>query len=143
VRTAESSRHRSGFISRARRRILCLLLGTAFFTGCGSTQSVITEQQKALTSLTSTVRTVCRAWLDGNVSTTYARTALAASATLLEKKRAKIAGSPDAMSDARIASLGNAEQQLAQRIAVLRKALVDSDANTVRQVAATLDHLQP
>ena len=127
----------------APRRILFVLIGGALLGGCGSTETVVTEQQKALTSLTSTVTTICNAWLDGKVSTTYARTALSASATLLEKKRAKFSNSPDALSDPRVASLSNAEQRLAQRIAVLRKALVDADATTIRQVMATLDRLQP
>jgi len=134
---------RSGFLPWVRRQILFAVICGVLVAGCGSTETVFTEQQKALTSLTSTVTTVCTAWLDGKVSTTYARTALSASATLLETTRAKIAGSPDALSDPRIASLGRAEQQLAERIALLRKAILDSDVNTVRQVAATVDRPQP
>jgi hypothetical protein len=105
---------------------------------CGTTEQLVTQQQKALTSLKSTVTTICKSWLDGNVSTTYARTALEAAATLLEKERAKLSASLDALTDPAAASLSDQENQLAQQIASLRKALADSDGAAVRQVMSAV-----
>jgi len=104
---------------------------------CASTNRLVDQQQKALTSLKATVTSVCTAWLDGKVSTTYARTALETAGILLEKERATIGGSPDALTDARIASLTESQNQLARQIALLRKALADSDAAAIRQQIAT------
>ena len=104
---------------------------------CASTNRLVDQQQKALTSLKATVTSVCTAWLDGKVSTTYARTALETAGILLEKERATIGGSPDALTDARIASLTESQNQLARQIALLRKALADSDAAAIRRQIAT------
>ena len=103
--------------------------------GCGSTQQ-LTQQQKALVSLDSTVIAVSNAWLEGKVSTTYARTALGTTAALLEKERAKIGSSPDALVDPRVASLSESQNRLARQIALLRKALADSDAALIRHEIA-------
>jgi hypothetical protein len=103
----------------------------------------VNQQQKALTSLKATVTAVCDGWLDGNLSTTYARTALEATATLLEKEQAKIGGSPDALANPAVASLSESERQLARQIALLRKALADSDATSVRQLMPAAGERQP
>ena len=112
---------------------MVLVVSALSMLGCGSTQELVNQQQKAFASLNSTVIAIGNAWLDGNVSTTYARTALEATGALLEKERAKIGASPDVLVDPRIASLSESQNQLARQIAVLRKALADSDAVTVRQ----------
>ena len=117
---------------------LILILYVAFVVGCGSTHDLVNDEQKALVSLQSTVTTVGSAWLDGHVSTRYARTALEAAAGLLEKERARIGGAPDALADPAVASLSESENQLARQISLLRKALADSDAAAVRHVMATV-----
>jgi len=113
--------------------LLSILIGLSHL-GCGSTQDLVNHQQQALTSLKATVTAVCDGWLDGNLSTTYARTALEGAATLLEKERATIGGSPDALANPALASLSQSEDQLARQIALLRKALADFDAAAVRQL---------
>jgi hypothetical protein len=110
------------------------VLFALFVIGCGSTQELVNQQQQALTSLTATVTAVCDGWLEGDLSTTYARTALDAAGTLLEKERTKIGGSPDALANPAVASLSESERQLARQIALLRKALADSNATAVRQL---------
>src|SRR5438045_5672588 len=77
--------------------VLWMLVCLGLLTGCESRQDLLDRQHKALTSLRSTVTSVCQAWLDGNVSTTYARTALEASAGLLDKEHTKLTSSPDAV----------------------------------------------
>ena len=114
--------------------VLCALMIAA----CGSTQELVNQQQRALVSLTSTVIAVSNAWLEGNVSTRYARTALEATAALLEKERASIGASPDTLVDPRLASLSESQNTLARQIGVLRKALADSDAATIRQQIAAI-----
>ena len=116
---------------------LSLLILLMLLVACASTNRLVDQQQKALTSLKATVTSVCTAWLDGKVSTTYARTALETAGILLEKERATIGGSPDALTDARIASLTESQNQLARQIALLRKALADSDAAAIRRQIAT------
>jgi len=110
--------------------------------GCESTQELVNQQQKTLVSLNSTVIAVSNAWLEGNVSTKYARTALESTAGLLEKERAKIGASPDTLVDPRLASLTESQNALARQIAVLRKALADSDAATIRQQIAAIGSRQ-
>jgi hypothetical protein len=110
-----------------------LVLSVLSMVGCRSTQELVNQQQKALVSLNSTVIAVGNAWLEGNVSTTYARTALETTGALLEKERAKIGASPDVLVDPTMTSLSESQNQLARQIAVLRKALADSDAVAVRQ----------
>jgi hypothetical protein len=118
------------------------VLSVLVMLGCETTQELVNQQQKALASLNATVMAVGNAWLEGNVSTRYARTALEATAALLEKERAKIGASPDALLDPRIASLSESQNQLARQIAVLRKALADSDVAVIRQQIAAVESRQ-
>ncbi len=119
-----------------------VLLCSTLMAGCGSTQDLVNQQQKALISLSSTVTTVGNAWLDGHVSTTYARTALEATAGLLEKERTRIAASADALADPAVAAVSESQNQLAREIATLRKALEDSDAATVRHLLSAVGSRQ-
>ena len=116
-----------------------MLVCSLSLTACESRQDLLDRQHKALTSLRSTVTSVCQAWLDGNVSTTYARTALEASAVLLDKEHTKITSSPDAVADPAVASVSDAEHQLARQIALLRQALAESNADAVRQLTSTIE----
>jgi hypothetical protein len=115
--------------------LVCFLL----LTGCESRQDLLDRQHKALTSLRSTVTSVCQAWLDRNVSSTYARTALEAAALLLDKEQTKIAQSADLLADPGVASVSDAEHQLAHQIALLRKALVESNSDAVRQLKSAVE----
>jgi hypothetical protein len=86
---------------------------------------------------------VSQAWLDGQVSTTYARTALEAAALLLDKEQTKITASPDALANPAIASVSDSEHELAHQIALLRKALTESNADAVRQLKSTVESRRP
>lgn len=121
---------------------MLVLLCVLSLPGCRGTEELVNQQQKALVSLRSTVIAVGNAWLERNVSTTYARTALEATATLLEKERRKVAASPDALVDPRVASVSESQNQLARQMAALRKALADSDAAAVRQQIAAVSSRQ-
>jgi hypothetical protein len=109
------------------------LLAIVFLSGCGGQDRLKTQQQQALTSLKSTVVAVCDGWLSNNISTTFARTALESAATLLEKERAKLQASPDALADPALDAFSKAQQQLAERVAWIRKAVAEGDAPAVRQ----------
>lgn len=124
-------------------RLLIMMMLCVTAMGCGSTERLAQQQQKALTSLKSTVVAISNAWLQGNASTIYARTALAAAGTLLETERMEIGRSLDALNDPAVASLSESQNQLAKQIASLRKALADSDANAVRQVVSAVGSRQP
>lgn len=123
--------------------VLWMLVCSGLLTGCETRQDLLDRQHKALTSLRSTVTSVCHAWLDANVSTTYARTALEAAAVLLDKEHTTISKSPDAVADPAVASVSDAEHQLARQIALLRQALAESNADAVRQLTATIESGRP
>lgn len=114
------------------RTAACLLAIVFFLSDCGGQERLKTQQQQALTSLKSTVVAVCDGWLSNNVSTTFARTALDSAATLLEKERTKLQAAPDALADPALDAFSKAQQQLAERIAWIRKALAEGDATAVR-----------
>jgi hypothetical protein len=82
---------------------------------------------------------VCHGWLDGKLSTTYARTALEAVSVLLEKERTRISASPDAIADTAVASVSDSQHQLARQIALLRQALAESDADAIRQLMPAIE----
>ena len=125
--------------ARVRLCLLGTLAWSLFLTGCESRQSLLDRQNKVLTSLRSSVTSVCHGWLDGNVSTTYARTALDAVGVLLEKERTTISSSPELLADTDLASVSDAQHRLARQIALLRKALGESDANAIRQLVSAIE----
>jgi hypothetical protein len=121
---------------------LCLvgtLACSLFLTGCESRQDLVDRQHKVLTSLRSSVASVCHGWLDGKLSTTYSRTALEAVGVLLEKERTRISASPDAIADTAVASISDAQHRLARQIALLRQALAESNADAIRQLMPAIE----
>jgi len=116
------------------RCLLIVVLGLLASTACRSRQQLLSEQEKALTSLRATTVAVCEAWLAGAVSSTYARTALHATGDLLERERAALAGSsPDALADPAAQSVSESETQLARSLALLWKGVDEGDPRAVRQ----------
>jgi hypothetical protein len=116
-----------------------MLVCSGLLTGCESRQDLLDRQEKALTSLRSTVVSVCQAWLDGTVSTTYARTALETAAVLLDKELTKITTSVDALAGSAVLSVSDRAHRLAQQITLLRIVLTQSNADAVRQLKVAID----
>ena len=120
--------------SQSRSSVLaCFVVCAMAVSGCRSEQQIVSDQEKSLASLRATVAAVCDAWLAGRVSTTYARTSLEATAVLVEKDRATLAGGPDLLADPTAATLAESQNHLARSLALLRKALSDGDRGAVRQ----------
>jgi hypothetical protein len=95
-----------------------ILMGLAL-NACRSRQQMLTEQQKALISLRATTVALSEAWLAGNASSTYVRTALEATQQLLEKQRVELTTSPDVLADPKAAALSEWESAYAKRGAAL------------------------
>jgi hypothetical protein len=114
-----------------------ILMGLAL-NACRSPQQMLIEQQKALISLRATSVALSEAWLAGTASSTYVRTALEATQQLLEKQRVELTASPDVLADPKAAALSEWENQLTRTVALLWKAVGESDPAAVRRHLTTL-----
>jgi hypothetical protein len=105
---------------------------------CGGAEQLLSDQEKALTSLRATAATIGDSWLMGRVSGQYARTALDRTLQLLEQQRAELAASPDVVAESRGAMLSDAQHQLARSAAALRRAIEVGDSAEVRRQLSEL-----
>jgi hypothetical protein len=110
-----------------------VVLVVALAAGCRSQQQILDDQREGLTSLRATTTAVCRAWLDGQVSQTYAHTTLDALQELLEKQREELLQSSDELlTDPAARSLAQAQGRLAQTLALLARAIEAGDREALR-----------
>jgi hypothetical protein len=116
---------------------LCIIL-SAVAAGCSRQDQQIDQHLKALQSLESTVHAIASAWLDGQVSGTYAHTALDQTFVLVEAERAALASRPQMMIDRRGARLSDTADDLERLIAGLLQAVRGADAVTVRDRVARM-----
>jgi hypothetical protein len=78
------------------------------------------------------------AWLSGDVSGTYAGTALKQTFHLVEQERASLAASPQALVDPRGAQLSQAAERLSRLLAVMMHDVCAANAAAVRQHLAEI-----
>jgi hypothetical protein len=102
-------------------------------TACRTHEQIATSHNQSLTSLRATTVAIGNAWLSGAASGTYALTALSATQQLLADQRAQLAESAELLADARLAALDESEQQLAQIVALLWKAVREGDSDLARR----------
>ncbi len=107
---------------------------------CGGAEQLLSDQEKALTSLRATAATVGDSWLTGRISTRYARTALDRTIQLLEQQRAELVAAPEVLADDRGSILTDKLQRLARAIVALRRGIDAGDSSDVRR---TLSELAP
>jgi hypothetical protein len=109
---------------------------------CRGREQLLSDQEKALTSLRATTVAIGEAWLAGDVSSTYARTALLATRDLLSKRHVTLAAaSPDILADPAAQSLSASENDLTRSLALLWKGVDEGDSRAVRdQLSAVASH---
>ena len=111
-------------------KVVCALLLCA--SGCVRQDARLAEHRKNFESLGATTAAVTRAWLDGQVSGTYARTALERTYVLVERERSAMAASPQMISDPRGADLSRKAERLARMLAGLITNVRASDSLSAR-----------
>ena len=114
-------------------RILAAAVITAALCGCSSPQKQLEQAQKKIDGLTATTRTIAEAWLSGDVSATYSRTAFEQTLELLDQQRASLGTSPALLLDARGASLSRDAEQLSRLLAALIEDARNRDGASARQ----------
>jgi hypothetical protein len=114
-----------------------VLLVAAVCAGC-SQDRVIDQQQEKLESLAASAETIGRAWLDGSVSSTYARTALERTYQLAEQERSTLARSPQYLANPRGARLSQDGERLARTIASMMEDVRRGDVNSGRTHLSSL-----
>jgi hypothetical protein len=103
---------------------------------CRTPEQTLTDQNKTLESLRATATAVADAWLAGDVSSTFARTALEETLQLLENSRSELAASPALLADPQFANLTQSLDRLTRTVGALWKNVGDGDAAAVRRQLA-------
>jgi hypothetical protein len=109
--------------------MLVLALGCV---SCARHDSQIQLHREALQSLRSTAHATVTAWLAGNVSGTFTRTALERTYLLVEQERTALAKRPEMLIDSSGAALSDSAEHLARLIALLMKDIRDADSESAR-----------
>jgi hypothetical protein len=109
---------------------LMLALSTA---GCSRQDSRLEQHTKNFASLGATVTMVTEAWLAGQLSGTYTRTALEKTFQLVEQERTALAQTPQALQDRRGARLSQVAEQLSRLIATLLLDVRGADGDAARR----------
>jgi hypothetical protein len=101
--------------------------------GCG-TATDLDKQTTAIESIRSTTVAVADAWLDGKVSTPYARASLERAYELAEDCRSSLTKSPSLAADPRRAALIDQCERLARQIALLTAATASGDRDGIARL---------
>jgi hypothetical protein len=100
---------------------------------CAPQDTRIQQHQEKLESLSSTTVAIGRAWLAGDTSGTFTRTALEQTFLLVEQERSALAGTPQALADPRGAHLSEAAEALSRLLAMTINDVGAADAGSVRR----------
>lgn len=115
------------------------LVLTAVLAACSSPEKQFQQLQTKIQGLTATTQTITDAWVRGDVSPIYARTAFQETLQLLDKQRATLNASPKLLLDPRGASLSRDAERLSRTLA----ALIQDAANRDRAAAQQHVSLAP
>jgi hypothetical protein len=106
--------------------------------GCSRQDARLEEHKKNFESLGATTKVIGEAWLSGDVSGTYTRTALEQTFYLVEQERARLVSRPEMLQDARGAALSQDAEKLSRVIASMIGDVDTSNGNAARQRLASL-----
>ncbi len=106
--------------------------------GCSRQDARFQEHKESLESLGSTTAVITDAWLAGDVSGTYAGTALEQTFLLVEQERTALAQAPQSLHDPRGAYLSQAAERLSRVIADLSADVRDADGPAARAHVAEI-----
>jgi len=116
-----------------------LIAALSFMAVACTHQDARLEQHKQnFESLGETTAAICEAWLGGDLSGTYTRTALDQTFRLVEQERTALAASPEALIDKRGAALSQSGERLSRLIATLIHEVDGANAASVRQLLTTI-----
>jgi hypothetical protein len=101
-------------------------------SACSSPAQQLREVQKNIRGLTATTQAVADAWLTGDVSATYSRTAFQQTLRLLDTQRASLNSSPRLLADPRGAALSRDAEQLSRALAALIQDARNGDTASAR-----------
>jgi len=121
--------------SFARCCLISAALAAAVFQAgaCARQAAQIRQHQEKFESLSSTTAAIGRAWLAGDTSGTFTRTALEQTFQLVEQERSALARSPQALVNPRGARLSQASESLSRLIATTISDVGAADAESVRR----------
>jgi hypothetical protein len=115
-----------------RRAALGLAAALLFSSACAPAAEQIRDHRKAFESLGATTAVVVQAWLEGDVSGTYTRTALETTLQLIEQERAALAGSPRLLARPDAAALAESADRLSRLVAFLARDIASGDSTAAR-----------
>jgi len=114
------------------------LAAVVLWIGCSRQDARLEEHKKNFESLGATTKVIGEAWLSGDVSGTYTRTALEQTFYLVEQERTKLASRPEMLQDPRGAALSQEAEQLSRVIASMMGDVGSADGDAARQRLASL-----
>lgn len=122
-----------------RQLAIALELGAVLLcAGCSRQDARLEEHKKNLESLGATTKVIAEAWLSGDVSGTYTRTALEQTFSLVEQERARLASKPEMLQDPRGATLSQDAERLSRLIASMIGDVGTANGDAARQRLASL-----
>ena len=125
----------SNALARAAVVVLAAVLCGA---GCSSQQDTLQQQQQKLESLAASTDLLVSDFLAGQVSQTYARTALDAFVRQVEQQRAVLTAEPTLLADDRGAALAQQAGQLSRLIAQMQQDVERGDTSALGARAAAI-----
>ena len=120
------------------RRLRLAVTALVVCAGCTRQDAALEQHKTNFESLGATTKVIAEAWLSGEVSGTFAGTALDQTFYLVEQERAKLASKPRMLQDARGAALSERAEQLSRLIASLMRDVSAADGQAARQRIAEL-----
>ena len=106
--------------------------------GCSRQDARLEQHKKNFESLGATTKVITEAWLHGDVSGTYTRTALEQTFYLVEQERAALASRPEMLQDGRGAALSQDAERLSRLIASMIGDVGSANGDAARQRLASL-----
>jgi hypothetical protein len=123
---------------RRHRTLTCVLCWALSSAACHRQDQQLQQHTEKLASLRATTVAVGEAWLGGDVSGTYAHTALDQTYMLVEQERTALAAAPQALLDPRGAALSQAAERHSRVLALMIHDVQGADAEATRRHLADL-----